>query len=71
MKREKLIRVSMRPIRKRFPLMKTSLKEAKKRVFMGLKRLSKVFSRKEEAFSMHVLCFSYERNVNEISSKAK
>jgi len=36
------------------------LKEAKERVFMGLKRLSKVFLRKEEKFSMHVVCFSYK-----------
>ena len=27
--------------------------------------------RKEEKFSMHVMCFSYEWNVNEISSKVK
>ena len=37
--------------------MKTSLKEAKKRVFMGLKRLSKVFSKKEEKFSVHFGAF--------------
>jgi len=51
--------------------MKTSLKEAKERVFLGLKRLSKVFLRKEEKFYVHVLCFSYEWNTNEISTKAK
>jgi len=51
--------------------MKTSLKEAKKRVFMGLKGPRKVFPRKEEKFSVHVLYFSYEWNVNEILSKAK
>jgi len=66
-----VIRVIMRPIVKRFPSVKTSLKEAKKRVFMGLKRLSKVFLRKQETFFVHVLCFSYEGTVNEISSKAK
>jgi len=55
MKCEKFIRVIMRPIRKKFPLMKVSLKEAKKRVFMGLKRLSKVFSRKEETF-LRIFC---------------
>jgi len=60
MKCDKFITVIMRQIRKRFPLMKMSLKEAKKRVFMGLKRLSKVFSRKEGKLSVHALCFSYE-----------
>jgi len=60
----KVIRVIMRPMRKRFPLMK-------RKSLMGLKTLSKVFSRKEEKFFVHVLCFSYERNVNEISSRAK
>jgi len=40
--------------------METSIKEAKKRVFMAPKRLSKVLLRKEEKFSVHVLSFSYE-----------
>jgi len=40
----------MQQLQKRFPLMKTSLKEAKEIVFLGLKRLSKVFTRKEENF---------------------
>ena len=66
MKCEKLIWFNMRPIRKRFLLKKMSLKEAKKIVFMGLKRLSRVFSGKEGKLSVHVLCISYERNVNEI-----
>ena len=60
MKCEKLIRVIMRPIQKRFLLKKMSLKEAKKRVFMGLKRLSKLFSRKDGKLSVRVLCFYYE-----------
>jgi len=60
MKCEKFIRVIMRLKRKRFPLMKMSLKEVKKRIFMGLKRLGKVFLRKHEKLSMRVLCFSYE-----------
>ena len=51
--------------------MKISLNEGKKRVFMGLKTLSKVFSRKQEKSSVHALCLSYEWNVNEILSKAK
>ena len=68
---KKVIRVIMRPIQKRFFLMQTSLKKAKKRVFMGLKRLNKVFSRKEGKLSVHVLCISYEQNMNEISSMAK
>jgi len=57
MKCEKIMRVIMRPIRKRFLLKKMSLKEAKKRVFMGLKRLSTVFSRKEGKLSVHVCAF--------------
>jgi len=55
MKCEKLIRVIMRPIRKRLLLKKMSLKETKKIVFKGLKRLSKEFKKKKKSF----LCMFY------------
>ena len=60
MRCEKLIRVIMQPIRKRFLLKKMRIKEARKRFFMDFKRLSKVFSRKKGELSLLILCFSYE-----------
>ena len=62
MKCEKLIRVIMRPIRKRLLLKKMSLKETKKIVFKGLKRLSKEFKKKKKSF----LCMFCSFLMNEI-----
>jgi len=55
--------------------MKMSLKEAKKRVFMGLKKLSKVFSGKEEkflcmfsAFLMNEMWMSFQVRLSKVFS---
>jgi len=49
----------MRPIRKRFSLMKMSLKELRKE-FYGPQQAKQSVFKKEEKLSVHVLCFSYE-----------
>jgi len=64
MKCEKLIRVIIGPIRKRLLLKNMSFKrlrkefyepqEARKRVFMSLNRLSKVFSEKERRILVYI-----------------